>query len=201
VRVGVLGGTFDPIHLGHLAAAEAAIACAELEKVLIMPSAQPPHRPGAIATSEQRLAMCRLAVEGRPLLEVSDVEVRHGGRSYTADTLVELKRLAPHEELFLILGWDAAALFSTWHEPAKVRSLASVVVISRPGTQAPGAEQLSAAGLDVGRTVLCLRPTPDISGSALRRAIAADETVAGKLPPAVARYIAAHGLYRDNRKS
>ena len=198
MRVGVLGGTFDPIHLGHLAAAEAAIACADLEKVLIMPSAQPPHRPGAIASAEQRLAMCRLAVEGRPRLEVSDVEVRHGGRSYTVGTLAELKRLAPQDDLFLILGWDAAALFATWREPAKVRSMASVVVISRPGTQTPGAVQLAAAGLDVERTVLCLRPTPDISGSALRRAIAAGEPVAGKVPPAVERYIAAHSLYRDN---
>ncbi|HSP08150.1 MAG TPA: nicotinate-nucleotide adenylyltransferase [Candidatus Dormibacteraeota bacterium] len=201
MRVGVLGGTFDPIHLGHLAAAEAAIACAELERVLIMPSAQPPHRPGAIATAEERLAMCRLAVEGRSRLEVSDVEVRHGGPSYTVDTVVELKRLAPQDDLFLILGWDAAALFSTWQRPEKVRSLAAVVVIGRPGTQAPGADQLSAAGLDVERTILCLRPTPDISGSALRRAIAAGETVSGKVPPAVERYIASHGLYRDNRKS
>lgn len=198
MRVGVLGGTFDPIHLGHLAAAEAAIACAELEKVLIMPSAQPPHRPGAIASAEQRLAMCRLAVEGRPRLEVSDVEVRHGGLSYTVGTLAELKRQAPQDELFLILGWDAAALFSTWREPARVRSLASVVVISRPGIQTPGAAQLSAAGLDVERTVLCVRPTPDISGSALRRAIAAGEPVAGRVPAAVERYIAAHSLYRDN---
>lgn len=198
MRVGVLGGTFDPIHLGHLAAAEAALACAELAKVIIMPSAQPPHRSGAIASAEQRLAMCRLAVEGRPRLEVSDVEVRHGGRSYTVDTLVELNRLAPQDELFLILGWDAAALFATWHEPARVRSLASVVVIGRPGTAAPGADQLSAAGLDPARTVLCLRPTPDISGSALRRAIAAGEPVAGRVPLAVERYIASHALYRDN---
>lgn len=201
MKVGVLGGTFDPIHLGHLAAAQAALDCAGLGKVLIMPSAQPPHRPGAIASAEQRLAMCRLAVEGRPGLEVSNVEVRQGGRSYTVDTLVELKRLAPHDELFLILGWDAAALFATWREPAKVRSLASVVVIGRPGTPVPGREQLAAAGLDVERTVLCLRPTPDISGSALRRAIAAGESVAGRVPPAVERYIAAHALYRDNPKS
>lgn len=201
MKVGVLGGTFDPIHLGHLAAAQAALDCAGLGKVLIMPSARPPHRPGAIASAEQRLAMCRLAVEGRPGLEVSDVEVRHGGRSYTVDTLVELKRLAPQDELFLILGWDAAALFATWREPAKVRSLASVVVIGRPGTPVPGMEQLVAAGLDVGRTVLCLRPTPDISGSALRRAIAAGESVAGKVPPAVEGYIASHALYRDNPES
>jgi nicotinate-nucleotide adenylyltransferase len=201
VKVGVLGGTFDPIHLGHLAAAQAALDCAELGKVLIMPSAQPPHRPGAIASADQRLAMCRLAVEGRPGLEVSDVEVRHGGRSYTVDTLVELKRLAPQDDLFLILGWDAAALFATWHEPARVRSLASVVVIGRPGTPAPDAKQLAGAGLDVGHTILCLRPTPDISGSALRRAIAAGESVAGKVPPAVERYIASHSLYRDNPES
>lgn len=201
MRVGVLGGTFDPIHLGHLAAADAALDCARLEKVLIMPSAQPPHRPGAIASAEQRLAMCRLAVEGRPRLEVSDVEVRHGGRSYTVDTLVELERLLPQDELFLILGWDAAALFATWHEPAKVLSLASVVVIGRPGMRAPGADQLSAAGLDLDRTVLCLRPTPDISGSALRRAIAAGKPVVDKLPPAVERFIASHSLYRDNRGS
>jgi nicotinate-nucleotide adenylyltransferase len=201
LRIGVLGGTFDPIHLGHLAAAEAAIDCAQLDKVLVMPSAQPPHRPGAIASAEQRLAMCRLAVEGRPRLEVSDVEVRHGGRSYTVDTLVELKRLLPQDGLFLILGWDAAALFATWHEPAKVRSLASVIVISRPGTPAPSADQLSAAGLDLDRTVLCLRPTPDISGSSLRGAIAAGEPVAERLPPAVERFIASHALYRDNRGS
>jgi nicotinate-nucleotide adenylyltransferase len=201
MRVGVLGGTFDPIHLGHLAAAQAAQDCAQLDKVLIMPSAQPPHRPGAIASAEERLAMCRLAVEGRPNLEVSDVEVRHGGRSYTVETLVELKRLLPDDDLFLILGWDAAALFATWREPARVLSLASVIVIGRPGMPPPGAEQLSAAGLDLERTVLCLRPTPDISGSALRRAIAAGKPVADELPPAVETFIASHALYGDNRGS
>jgi nicotinate-nucleotide adenylyltransferase len=175
--------------------------CAELKKVLIMPSAQPPHRPGAVASAEQRLAMCRLAVEGRPGLEVSDLEVRRGGPSYTVDTLVELKSLAPRDELFLILGWDAAALFRSWHEPAKVRSLASVVVIGRPGVAAPDKKRLAEAGLDAVRTFLCLRPTPDISGSALRRAITAGESVTGKVPPAVERYIAAHALYRDNRES
>jgi len=201
MRVGVLGGTFDPIHLGHLAAAQAAKDCADLDKVVIMPSAQPPHRPGAIASADERLAMCRLAVEGRPGLEVSDVEVRHGGRSYTVDTLVELKRLLPEDGLFLILGWDAAALFATWREPARVRSLAAVIVIGRPGLPPPGADQLSAAGLDLDSTVLCLQLTPDISGSALRRAIAAGKPVADELPPAVERYIASHALYRDNRGS
>ncbi|MGH7764762.1 MAG: nicotinate-nucleotide adenylyltransferase [Candidatus Dormibacteraceae bacterium] len=199
--MGVLGGTFDPIHLGHLAAAQVAMDCAKLARVLIMPSARPPHRPGALASAEQRLEMCRLAVEGEQSMEVSDVEVRRGGQSYTVDTLVELKRRAPEDELFLVLGWDAAALFGTWRQPEKVRELASVVVISRPGTGAPDKGELTRAGLDADRVVLCLRPTPDISGSELRRALAAGEPVAGKVPPAVERYIASHSLYRDNRES
>jgi nicotinate-nucleotide adenylyltransferase len=201
LRVGVFGGTFDPIHLGHLAAAHAAIACASLETVLLMPSAQPPHRPGAVASAQQRLEMCRLAVAAEPHLEVSDLEVRRGGDSYTVDTLEQLHRDHPADDLHLILGWDAAALFRTWREPVRVRELASVVVIGRPGTPAPDSRRLSEAGLDVGRTKIGLEPTPDISGSALRRAIASGGSVTGKVPPAVERYIAEQHLYRDNRDS
>jgi nicotinate-nucleotide adenylyltransferase len=145
--------------------------------------------------------MCRLAIDGRAGLEVSDLEVSRGGRSYTVDTLAELKRIAPRDEHFLILGWDAAALFGTWRDPARIRELSSVVVVGRPGTEMPDLERLARAGLDSSRVVLCLRPTPDISGSALRHAIATGEQVSGKLPPAVERYIASHGLYRDNPKS
>jgi nicotinate-nucleotide adenylyltransferase len=99
----------------------------------------------------------------------------------------------------LILGWDAAKLFATWHEPEKVKELASFVVVSRPGMPAPGADELTGAGLDPARVMLCLRPTPDISGSALRRAIARGESIAEKVPEPVARYIAEHHLYMDNR--
>jgi nicotinate-nucleotide adenylyltransferase len=201
LRLGVLGGTFDPIHLGHLAAARAAMACANLEKVLLMPSAQPPHRSGAVASAQQRLEMCRLAVANESRLEVSDLEVRRGGDSYTVDTLEQLHGEHPADDVHLILGWDAAALFRSWHEPARVRDLASVVVIGRPGTPAPDARQLREAGLDVERTTICLEPTPDISGSALRRAIASGESVSGRVPPAVERYITEQRLYRDNRES
>lgn len=195
----MLGGTFDPIHLGHVAAARAAIECAVLDRVLLMPSARPPHRAGALAGAEDRLAMCRLAAAGEPRLEVSDLEMRREGPSYTSDTLAELKRGRPGDELFLILGWDAARLFHTWHEPGRVRDLSSVVVVSRPGTGTPGPEQLALAGLDQARVVMCARPTPDISASRLRGAIAAGEPITDKVPPAVERYIAEHGLYRHNR--
>ena len=199
MRIGILGGTFDPIHFGHIATARAALECAELHRVLFIPSAQPPHRAAAVAPAAERLEMCRLAVKQHEVFEVSDVEMRRGGASYTSDTLAELKRTHPQDELSLILGWDAAKLFATWHEPEKVKELASFVVVSRPGMPAPGADELTAAGLDPAQVVLCLQPTPDISGSALRRAIARGESIAEKVPEPVARYIAEHHLYMDNR--
>jgi nicotinate-nucleotide adenylyltransferase len=199
VRIGVFGGTFDPIHEGHLAAAKAAMKCAHLDRVLLVPSAQPPHRGTALASAEDRLAMTKLAVQGEPGFEVSDVEIRRGGASYTADTLSELDREHPHDELFLILGWDAARLFRTWHEPDRVSELASVVIVDRPGVGPPTKSELAGLGLDPARVIKCHFPTPDVSGSALRRAIAARQPVTGQLPPAVERYIAERNLYLDNR--
>jgi nicotinate-nucleotide adenylyltransferase len=199
MRLGILGGTFDPIHVGHLAAARAAMDCGHLDRVLFIPSAQPPHRGPASAPAESRLEMVRLAVQGEPRFEVSDVEVRRGATSYTVDTLDELRRARPDDELFLILGWDAARLFSTWREPERVSALASVVIVARPGLEAPKSFELVATGLPPGRVVKCMVPTPDVSGSEVRRALAASESVAGKLPPAVERYVTEHHLYMDNR--
>jgi nicotinate-nucleotide adenylyltransferase len=198
-RLGVLGGTFDPIHVGHLAAAGAAIECAKLDRVLFVPSAQPPHRAAALAPAEDRLAMSRLAIESEPRFEVSDVEVTRGGRSYTVDTMSELHSAHPGDELFLILGWDAARLFKTWREPERVSDLASVVIVGRPGMRLPTPADIKAAGFDPARVILCPVPTPDISGSALRRAIAAGQSVSGQVPAAVERYLTDHRLYGDNR--
>jgi nicotinate-nucleotide adenylyltransferase len=199
LRLGILGGTFDPIHVGHLAVAKGAIECARLDRVLFVPSAQPPHRAAALASAEDRLAMTKLAIEGEPSLEVSDVEVRRGGRSYTVDTLNELRRAHPDDELFLILGSDAARLFRTWHEPERVAALASVVIVDRPGVGQPDLSELAGLRLDPARVIKCHFPTPDVSGSALRRAVAARQPVTGQVPPAVELYIAERNLYGDNR--
>jgi nicotinate-nucleotide adenylyltransferase len=194
LRLGILGGTFDPIHVGHLAVAKAAMECARLDRVMFIPSAEPPHRGAALARAEDRLAMAELAVVGEPRFEVSDAEVKRGGRSYTVDTLAELGRTHPSDELFLILGWDAARLFRTWHEPERVGKLASLVIVDRPGLNVTGSEMAS-LGLDPARVILCHHPTPDVSGSALRQEIAEGQLVAGQLSPAVERYIADHHLY------
>jgi nicotinate-nucleotide adenylyltransferase len=190
VKTGILGGTFDPIHLGHLAAARAAMDCAHLDRVLLVPTGVPPHRPPTVADADDRLEMCRLAVAGDKRFEVSDLELRREGPSYTVDTLRELHRLYPGEELFLVLGWDAARLLETWREPAEVRRLARVVVVTRPGSGAPATTT----------EILCERPTPNISGSELRRAIARGDDVSDRLPEPVSAYIAQRGLYMDNRQ-
>jgi nicotinate-nucleotide adenylyltransferase len=194
-KIGLLGGTFDPFHFGHLAAADAAIDCADLDRVLFMPAAQPPHRPPAIASPHQRLEMCRLGIEGEPRFEVSDIELKREGPSYTVETLEEMRREQPEDELLLILGWDAAKLFSTWHEPEKVRELATIVVVARPGSGAPRVEDLKGVGLDKAKVVLCLTTTPDVSASEIRKAVGAGEPIRGKVPKAVERFIAEHRLY------
>ena len=190
MRIGILGGTFDPIHLGHIAAARAAMDCADLDRVLFIPAATPPHRPPTVADTRHRIEMTRLAIVDEKGFEVSDVEVRRQGVSYTVDTLRELRRLHPHDELFLILGWDAAKLLPTWRDPEEVRRLASLVIVTRPGSGAPTGTS----------DIVCERPTPDISGSELRDAIAEGKPVGEWLPEAVARYIAEHGIYGDNHQ-
>ncbi|HKW58342.1 MAG TPA: nicotinate-nucleotide adenylyltransferase [Candidatus Dormibacteraeota bacterium] len=185
MRIGILGGTFDPIHLGHLAAARAAMECADLDRVLVIPTGVPPHRAPTVAGASDRLEMSRLATAGDERFEVSDMEVRREGASYTVDTLRELHGLHPKDELFLILGWDAAKLMGSWHEPDEVRRLARVIIVTRPGSGSPTATS----------EILCERPTPDISGSALRRAIAKGELIEDRVPEAVVRYIAKRGLY------
>jgi len=195
VRLGILGGTFDPMHNGHLATAEAAIECAELDEVVFVPTGTPPHRPAAVASAAQRLEMCRLATAGDPRFAVSDVEVKRAGPSYTADTLLSLRGANPHAELFLILGWDAASFFRTWHRPDEVIALAPVVVVTRPGHEVPGTDALTAAGLQPGRVILCRHPTPAVSASAIRQAVSGGESIAGLVPEAVERYIASQRLY------
>jgi nicotinate-nucleotide adenylyltransferase len=193
----VLGGTFDPVHIGHLAAAGAAIECARLDRVIFMPSGQPPHRPSAAATQEHRLEMTRLATSGDTRYSVSDLELRRPGMSFTSDTLRDLHTLYPRADLSLILGWDAARLFRTWHQPEKVRELAPIVVVARPGSASPQQADLEAAGLGGGRVILCLDRTPDVSASGIREDIKSGRSIEGKVPPAVERYIAAHHLYAE----
>ena len=190
-----MGGTFDPIHLGHLEAAEASRECAGLDQVLLVPAGRPPHKRGARASAEDRLQMTRLGVQGRPGLALWDWEVRHEGPSYTAQTLRAFRQERPRDEPFLILGWDAAREIRSWHEPDQVLELARLVVVGRPGLDSPSPEALSAAGIEPRRVTPCLIGTPDVAATFIRRQAAAGKSLAGLVPEAVEDYIRRRGLY------
>jgi len=186
MRLGVLGGSFDPIHEGHLALAEAARDRLRLDRVLLVVAAGQPLKPGGpSAPAEDRYAMVRLALRGRPGLEASDLELRRPAPSYTVDTLREIRAALPREaEVFLVLGADALADFPRWREADAVRRLARVVGCPRPGSPAP-------AGVDEVLPV----STPDVSSTEVRRRLAAGEPVEGLLPEDVLVYARARGLY------
>lgn len=198
-KLGVLGGTFDPIHLGHIALAEWAADCAGLERVVLVPAGTPPHRGQATAPAADRLQMCRLAVAGHPRLEVSDVELRRNGPSYTADTLKVLASEHPGAELYLILGWDAARELRAWHRPDEVLSLATLVVASRPGYQAPSEADLEQAGIDPARVKLCGVGTPEVEASDIRRLLEAGRSLDGLVDPTVEAYLRRKGLYEPGQ--
>ncbi|MBI3047857.1 MAG: nicotinate-nucleotide adenylyltransferase [Acidobacteria bacterium] len=209
-RLGVLGGTFDPVHVGHLDAADAAQSALALDEVLFVPSHDPPHRPvEPHATAFHRFALLALAVDNRAGYQVSDIEVRRPGSSYTSDTLRTLHAAGWRpSQLFFILGTDAFAEIATWHEFPAVLDAAHFVIVARPGTPIEGAlartpelrrrvQPLGAADHSAGTTAIFLveARTRDVSSTAIRARLAARQPIDDLVPPAVARHIAAHHLY------
>lgn len=193
-RIGVFGGTFDPIHVGHLAAAVNARYSARLDVVLMVVAGQPWQKLGerAITPPEDRLALVKAAIEGVEGLEASDLEIRRGGLSFTADTLLELRETHPGAELFVVLGADAAAGMDTWERSAEVAAAASLVVVNRPGVARPK--------LGSGWRVLEVEmPALDLSSTDLRRRAADGRPLDFLIPAPAIRYIAARGLYAGCR--
>ena len=195
-RIGLLGGTFDPIHLGHLSAAAAAVECARLDEVLLIPAGRPPHKRGARASAAHRLAMCRLAAGTVDGLRVWEWEAQRPGPSYTVDTLQAFREQRPGDQPFLILGWDAARDLASWRHPERVQALAGLVVVGRPGLDSPTPKALAAAGIAPAGVILCLASTPDVAATRIRRLAARGEPLEGLVPPPVAGYIRDHDLYR-----
>lgn len=194
-----MGGTFDPIHQGHLEAAAAALDCARLDEVLLVPAGKPPHKSGTRASAADRLTMSRLAAAGRPGLGVWDWEALRPGPSYTVDTLRAFREERPADEPFLILGWDAARDIRTWRDPDEVLRLATLVVVGRPGLDPPTPEALRLAGIDPERAIPCGTQTPDVAATTVRRRAATGEPLGDLVPPAVLDYIHQRGLYPDQR--
>jgi nicotinate-nucleotide adenylyltransferase len=193
--IGILGGTFNPPHRGHLALARHAQAELGLQRVLLMPAYSAPHKgeegdPGP----EQRLEMCRLAVDGEAGLEVCALEIERGGPSYTVDTLRAINASDPEAELTFIVGADMARTLPAWREPRALVELAGLAVAEREDA---GREDVLRALTPLSADVAFLQmPLVEISSSVVRERVRDGESIEGLVEPAVAEYIAAHGLYR-----
>jgi nicotinate-nucleotide adenylyltransferase len=221
MTVGVLGGTFDPVHNGHIAAAAAAQQQLKLDSIVLVPSHIPPHRQDPVrASAEQRHEMARLAAAPQAGWTVSRIEIERAGPSYTFDTLVELRKnlstqqldaAASGTQIFFILGADAFAEIASWSRYPEVLDLANFVVVSRPGItldslreRVPSAfdrqpprppSGLRGLGSEKPRVILVEAATPDISSTDIRRRVRAGHAIRDLVPHPVADYIATHRLY------
>jgi nicotinate-nucleotide adenylyltransferase len=192
MKVGIFGGTFNPPHMGHLIIAERVRADLELSKIVFVPSFISPHKQDReIASGEERLMMLRLAIGGDTRYEVSDLELRRGGVSYTVETLAEMARTLPGDELFFLLGMDNLIEFDTWKDPQRITELATIVVMTRPGFARP--DRLPVDGLNL---IYCDVPEIAISSTEIRRRIQGGDSIRFLLPEAVEEYIRGRGLYR-----
>jgi nicotinate-nucleotide adenylyltransferase len=206
MRIGIYGGSFNPVHLGHLIAAECCREQARLDRVLFMPAATPPHKQGRmLADAADRVAMLTLAVGGHEAFAVSTIEVDRGGVSYTVDTLAVLAERHPHDTLALLLGPDALAQLPTWREPRTIADRCELVAVERERL-----DDVAAIARDVGladllgqerlAALIAARvrmPAIGVRASDLRAAVASGTSIRYRTPRAVEAFIMSHGLYRD----
>ena len=201
-RMIVFGGSFNPVHLGHLIMAEDAREQFQADRVLFVPAAQPPHKPAAaLAAPEHRIEMLRLAVQDHAAFSVSDLEIRRGGVSYSVDTVEHLRRERPDRALLFLVGGDTLPEIHLWRDVYRLLDLCEVITLVRPGyppdrlradglgLREPWASRL-ARGVATGHQV-------DIASSEIRQRIATGRSIRYLVPPAVERYIRVHHLYEQ----
>jgi len=197
-KTGILGGTFDPVHKGHIMMAKEAKEALELDEVLMIPAGQPMSKPNeAITSARHRLEMLKLAVEGIPYLKISTIEIEREGPSYTADTLAELREKSKGgDELYFILGWDSLAQLPNWRQPSRIISMCTLVAVPRPGCAKPRLRQLEAALPGISKTVIFLdKPRVDISATVIRELAAGGQALDELVPKPVAEYIKKNKIY------
>jgi nicotinate-nucleotide adenylyltransferase len=215
-KLGILGGTFNPIHYGHLAAAEEVRNRLKLDRILFIPSSLPPHKQDEdVPPAVHRMGMVRLALEGNPAFEPSDIEIKRGGRSYTVDTIETLRQMHPRDEMYFITGLDSFLEIQTWHCWESLLALCRFVVLSRPGYRFTDLTKINfiqsaegeLEGLDHGlRSQSVVRsgafeiffemiPLFDISSTDIRRRVKEGRSIKYLLPEAVETYIIKNKLY------
>ena len=197
MRIGLLGGTFDPVHCGHLAVARQVRDAETLDRVWLIPAARSPFRGAPHASPAHRLAMCRLAVRDRSWLEVLDLELSRPAPSYTIDTLRTLTEAHPDAVFTLIVGTDALEAMAAWRDTDSIFAISEVVAVARTGYAAElPADLLRDHPTAATRVRILHHAASEVAASDVRRRIATGATLEGLLPSAVADYIQRHGLYR-----
>ena len=209
-KIGIFGGTFDPVHIGHLRVAEEFAGAFGLDQVLMMVAAMPPHRERPAASPEDRLQMVQLAVQKYPALTASDIELVREGPSFTLDTVKEVCKAAEGAMIWMALGGDAYSLIDSWYRPEDVLAQVHLVVLTRPGysvdLMTPLPENLSERYTlsgdiylhDSGASLRTLQVSPlDISSSMIREAVSEDDSIQDLVTADVLQYIQQKGLYRS----
>jgi nicotinate-nucleotide adenylyltransferase len=197
-KTGILGGTFDPIHIGHLTIAKEIIDILGIKKVVFLPASKPRLREETkISPPGNRLEMIKLAIEGKENIEVSDIELKRQGITYTIETLRELKLKNPDDQIYFILGWDNLEKFPLWKESSAILKLAKIVAVPRIGYPVPDLVEMEQKlpGLKEG-VILLDKPEIDISSSVIRERVRLGLPIDHLVPESVANYIQITGLYK-----
>lgn len=198
-RLGVYGGTFDPVHRGHLAVARSVRKAFDLSQVLFIPARQSPLRDPPLASARDRLAMVRRAIEGTPGFEASAIDIERSGPSYMVDTLQGLASQFPGAEFFLILGADAVGELPAWRHAERILTAAQIIAVPRPGHATEIPQEVLALHPNGDKRIHVHRMPPvDIAASRIRAQCAQGRPIDAWAPRAVAEYIAAHQLYADS---
>lgn len=196
MRLGLYGGTFDPIHLGHLILAEQCREAIRLDEVRLIVAGSPPHKPEGRTAVGHRLEMVRIAIAGHPAFNVSDIEANRPGPHYSVETLDAIRRDHPDDELFFLIGADSLADLPTWREPDRIARLATIVVVNRPGIAEVDPSRLPDFGPGAYPLAWVSIPPIGIASSDLRRRLVEGRSIRYMVPRGVEAYIEAQGLYR-----
>ena len=197
MRIGIFGGSFDPVHYGHLLLAESCREQAKLDQVWFVPAATSPHKQGEKnVDASHRVEMLRLAVGGHQAFVVSEIETNRGGVSFTVDTLQTIAHEQPHDELFFLMGGDSLADFVSWHAPERICELAKILVVARPDSPTPDLAVLNRFGSEAASSAMLIdMPLLDYSSTEIRRRIISNESIRYRVPRSVEKYIEAKRLY------
>jgi nicotinate-nucleotide adenylyltransferase len=197
MRLGLFGGTFDPIHLGHLILAEQCREACALDRVWFVVAGAPPHKQGERTAASHRLEMARIAIAGHPAFEVCDIETTRPGPHYSIDTLGAIHRDRPDDDLFFLIGADSLEDLPSWRDPAGISRLATIVVVNRPGIAERAPDALPCFGPGTHPLQAVAIPPIGIASHDLRRRLAAGRSIRYLVPRGVEAYIEAQGLYRS----